>query len=231
MSTNIDSVMNTKRKARREASYGEYNPWGGSGTRRSTSDAELGRRHSEKGVRSADLENNEHVLHTSSMPVQTSTNGFNSAVDTDRTNSFTTAQRRSATLDSEKNSTADPTPIDSSSSREHATIPEEDDDNSGAHHGKQTRKQKWRKLLLDDPVPWQQQLKSTLFPRWLTINWLLLFVPIGIGLHFAKVNALAIFLVNFVAIIPLAAILSFATEEIALRVGETLGGLLNASFG
>lgn len=40
-----------------------------------------------------------------------------------------------------------------------------------------------------------------------------------------------IFIVNFVAIIPLAALLSYATEEIAIRVGETFGGLLNATFG
>jgi len=37
--------------------------------------------------------------------------------------------------------------------------------------------------------------------------------------------------VNFIAIIPLAALLSYATEEIALRIGETLGGLMNATFG
>ena len=37
--------------------------------------------------------------------------------------------------------------------------------------------------------------------------------------------------VNFLAIIPLAGTLSYATEELAMRVGETLGGLLNASFG
>jgi len=42
---------------------------------------------------------------------------------------------------------------------------------------------------------------------------------------------LIVFVVNFLAIIPLAAILSFSTEELALRVGETLGGLLNATFG
>ena len=42
---------------------------------------------------------------------------------------------------------------------------------------------------------------------------------------------MAVFIVNFIAIIPLAGLLSYATEEIALRVGETLGGLLNASFG
>jgi Ca2+:H+ antiporter len=33
------------------------------------------------------------------------------------------------------------------------------------------------------------------------------------------------------AIIPLAALLGFATEELALRVGDAFGGLLNASFG
>lgn len=46
-----------------------------------------------------------------------------------------------------------------------------------------------------------------------------------------KVSPVVVFVINFLAIIPLAGILSYATEEIALRVGETLGGLLNASFG
>lgn len=53
----------------------------------------------------------------------------------------------------------------------------------------------------------------------------------GIALHFAKVNPVAVFTVNFIAIIPLAGMLSYATEEIALRTGEVIGGLLNASFG
>jgi Ca2+:H+ antiporter len=81
------------------------------------------------------------------------------------------------------------------------------------------------------PIAVGQQIKTVLFPQWLTINWLLVAAPVGIGLNYAKVNPLAIFIVNFVAIVPLAGILSFATEEIALRVGEVLGGLLNASFG
>jgi Ca2+:H+ antiporter len=64
------------------------------------------------------------------------------------------------------------------------------------------------------------------------MNWLLFAAPVGIGIHFIKgINPLAVFIVNFIAIIPLAGILSFATEEIAMRVGETLGGLLNATFG
>lgn len=73
------------------------------------------------------------------------------------------------------------------------------------------------------------QLRATLLNSY--INLLLLAVPAGIAVHYAKLNPAAIFVVNFIAIIPLAAMLSYATEEIALRTGETIGGLLNASFG
>ena len=73
------------------------------------------------------------------------------------------------------------------------------------------------------------QIRATLFNSW--INVLLIASPVGIALHFAEVNPVAVFTVNFIAIIPLAAMLSYATEEIALRTGEIIGGLLNASFG
>ncbi len=65
-----------------------------------------------------------------------------------------------------------------------------------------------------------------------TLDASLLASPVGIGLNFVHgLNPLVVFIVNFIAIIPLAGILSFATEEVAMRVGQTLGGLLNASFG
>jgi Ca2+:H+ antiporter len=63
------------------------------------------------------------------------------------------------------------------------------------------------------------------------INILLIAVPVGIGLEYSGVNKIAVFVVNFIAIIPLAAVLSFSTEELALYIGEVLGGLLNATFG
>lgn len=55
-------------------------------------------------------------------------------------------------------------------------------------------------------------------------------------LHFAldqskPSNGLVTFIISFLAIIPLAALLSYGTEEISLRVGQTLGGLLNATLG
>ncbi|KAF7552816.1 hypothetical protein G7046_g7294 [Stylonectria norvegica] len=63
------------------------------------------------------------------------------------------------------------------------------------------------------------------------VNFLLVMVPIGIVAGSMGWNSTAVFTINFFAIIPLAAVLSFATEEISIKLGETLGGLLNATFG
>lgn len=73
------------------------------------------------------------------------------------------------------------------------------------------------------------QLRATLLNSY--INILLLAVPIGIAVNYVKINPIVVFVINFIAIVPLAAMLSYATEEIALRTGETVGGLLNATFG
>lgn len=86
-----------------------------------------------------------------------------------------------------------------------------------------------KKTLNHKPFTLKNQLHAVFFNSW--INILLIAAPVGIALEVSKQNDVAIFVVNFIAIIPLAALLSYATEEIALRVGETLGGLLNASFG
>lgn len=81
-----------------------------------------------------------------------------------------------------------------------------------------------------EPFTFANQIQRTILNSW--INILLVAAPVGIVLGvIPNMNQYAIFVVNFVAIIPLAAMLSFATEEIAMRTGETLGGLLNASFG
>ena len=73
------------------------------------------------------------------------------------------------------------------------------------------------------------QLKATLLNSY--INVLLIMVPVGIAVNYTSCPRVGVFIINFIAIIPLAAMLSYATEEIALRTGETIGGLLNATFG
>ncbi|OTA95286.1 hypothetical protein M434DRAFT_69631 [Hypoxylon sp. CO27-5] len=77
-------------------------------------------------------------------------------------------------------------------------------------------------------TPWNQ-IQRVFFGS--PINILLLAAPAGIALHFINYDGKVVFAVNFIAIIPLAAMLSNATEEIAMRTGEVLGGLINASFG
>ncbi|HUS13554.1 MAG TPA: calcium/proton exchanger [Chloroflexia bacterium] len=60
---------------------------------------------------------------------------------------------------------------------------------------------------------------------------LLVFVPIVIVLHLLEVGGLWIFLSAAAAIIPLAKILSTATEKLSEKVGAGVGGLLSATFG
>ena len=62
------------------------------------------------------------------------------------------------------------------------------------------------------------------------LNWLLLAVPITLFFEYQH-NVEMTFLFSMVAIMPLAFLMGHATEEIALRAGENLGGLLNATFG
>src|SRR5215469_18775217 len=64
------------------------------------------------------------------------------------------------------------------------------------------------------------------------MNWLLLFVPVAIGLEvLAPERHLLIFITSSLALLPLAAWLGRATERLAEHLGEGVGGLLNATFG
>jgi Ca2+:H+ antiporter len=64
------------------------------------------------------------------------------------------------------------------------------------------------------------------------LNWLLIFVPVAIGLEFFKPEAHTyIFIAACLSIVPLAGWLGTATEHIAHRAGEGIGALLNATFG
>ncbi|KAF2143697.1 uncharacterized protein K452DRAFT_224410 [Aplosporella prunicola CBS 121167] len=92
-----------------------------------------------------------------------------------------------------------------------------------------TRSKKSTKSKNRPPItPWSQ-FKHVVFGSW--VNLLLVMVPAGFAVNYAHINGVAVFVINFIAIIPLAGMLGYSTEELALHVGETLGGLLNASFG
>ncbi|OCL09813.1 vacuolar calcium ion transporter [Glonium stellatum] len=71
--------------------------------------------------------------------------------------------------------------------------------------------------------------KATLYCSY--ANLLLVFVPLGIIAGAQGWNSAAVFTLNFLAIFPLASLLSYSTEELSANVGQTFGGLINATFG
>ena len=62
--------------------------------------------------------------------------------------------------------------------------------------------------------------------------WLLLFVPIMfVAAHLRPTAHTLLFVLSVLAIVPLAALLSHATESVAAKTGDAVGGLLNATLG
>tara|TARA_B100001175_G_scaffold66067_2_gene54148 strand:+ start:506 stop:1633 length:1128 start_codon:yes stop_codon:yes gene_type:complete len=68
-------------------------------------------------------------------------------------------------------------------------------------------------------------------PREKILNLLLVAVPVTCYFSYIAHDESMAFFSSLVAIMPLAFLMGRATEEIALRTSESLGGLLNATFG
>ena len=64
------------------------------------------------------------------------------------------------------------------------------------------------------------------------VLWLLTFVPVVLVAQRIEPEAhTLLFALSVLAIVPLAALLSHATEAVAVKTGDTVGGLLNATLG
>src|SRR6186713_1948082 len=62
--------------------------------------------------------------------------------------------------------------------------------------------------------------------------WLLAFVPVVLAAAKLRPEAhTLLFLLSVLAIVPLATLLSHATESVAAKTGDSVGGLLNATLG
>src|SRR6476659_5795509 len=62
--------------------------------------------------------------------------------------------------------------------------------------------------------------------------WLLVFVPVVfVAEHVRPESHTMLFALSVLAIVPLAALLSHATESVAAKTGDAVGGLLNATLG
>src|SRR5205085_2658263 len=60
---------------------------------------------------------------------------------------------------------------------------------------------------------------------------LLPFIPLAVALELAHVSAPVVFFAAAAGVIPTAALMGKATEELAARSGPGIGGLLNVTFG
>ena len=63
------------------------------------------------------------------------------------------------------------------------------------------------------------------WPKYLTI-----FIPLAIALKLAGANETLIFVTSALGVIPTAALMGRATEELAARSGPGIGGFLNVTF-
>jgi Ca2+:H+ antiporter len=62
--------------------------------------------------------------------------------------------------------------------------------------------------------------------------WLLAFVPVAfVGAKLKPEAHTLLFVLSVLAIVPLAGLLSHATESVAAKTGDAVGGLLNATLG
>ena len=57
------------------------------------------------------------------------------------------------------------------------------------------------------------------------------FIPVAIALELGHASDAAVFITAALGIIPTAALMSEATQELATRAGPGIGGLLNVTFG
>lgn len=86
----------------------------------------------------------------------------------------------------------------------------------------------------DAEVGWQQMTVNygrQIAKQLVGIKVLLVFAPLGFIAGFFGWNAVLVSLFNFIAIIPLSALISDASDTLAGGWGSLLGGLINATFG
>ncbi|KAK0748417.1 Sodium/calcium exchanger protein-domain-containing protein, partial [Apiosordaria backusii] len=114
-----------------------------------------------------------------------------------------------------------PSSLDGGPSPPRATEPR-DQPEEGPQNGPAEEKHNWL-------VRFSLTTRAILFSS--IVNVLLVFVPVGFAVRFAHLPAGVVFGVNAVAIIPLAGLLSHATECVASRMGDTVGALMNVTFG
>ena len=89
--------------------------------------------------------------------------------------------------------------------------------------GPQIGRTRWRRLATNVGKLSVQRITG--------INVLLVFVPLGFAAGILKANAVMVSIFNFLAIIPLSALVSDSSDKLSDYWGPLIGGLVNATFG
>jgi len=62
------------------------------------------------------------------------------------------------------------------------------------------------------------------------LSWLVLLFPVVLGMHFAKMEGVPVFIASAVGILGTVCIIGKATEQLSIYFGPVWGGLINATF-
>src|SRR3954464_13934017 len=81
------------------------------------------------------------------------------------------------------------------------------------------------------PVSWRASMRRFLLSSEGWPYLLVPFIPIAVVFEFGHVGAVPTFFASTLGVIPTAALMGRATEELAARAGPGIGGLLNVTFG
>ncbi len=81
-----------------------------------------------------------------------------------------------------------------------------------------------RRVVPKEPFTVANQIERIFLAAW--INALLIFSPVGFVLNYTRPKSIETFVVNMLAAVPLLFLNDDALEEIAMRVGDTFGGLI-----
>src|ERR1700749_4309711 len=63
------------------------------------------------------------------------------------------------------------------------------------------------------------------------VYWLGAFIPAALALRFESAAPSLIFVASAIGVVPTAALMGEATEQLAARAGPGIGGLVNVTFG
>jgi len=93
---------------------------------------------------------------------------------------------------------------------------------------KDSWRQHRREMPLGEAPGVRESITAIIKTSWL--NALLIFIPLSWIFHYVKLSNTLVFVFSFFAIVPLAKLLDFATDDLSLRFGQIMAGLLKTTL-